>query len=246
VHSVGAAYLAVNLAREIHGGDVVFTGVSSSFPAAACLLAKRAYPFSFTYINVAGGVDPELDRLPRSSGDPALLHGTAAIFGNEDFYDLTLRGGMDVVFLGAAQIDAQGRTNVSAIGAWHDPKVRLPGGGGAATMMPTARRTVVWQTAHSTRGLVEKLDFVTAAGAAVLITPLAVFRKMGGRFALESHRADYSIDELRDRTGFTFDVSTTRPTAPGTEAELAALAVLDPDRLLDLELGQPPRAGSSA
>src|SRR5437867_324930 len=73
-----AAYLVVNLAREIEPGTIVFTGVNSTVPVAACLLAKRTLPLPFTWINVAGGVDPQLDRLPASSGDPALLTGTAA------------------------------------------------------------------------------------------------------------------------------------------------------------------------
>ena len=36
---------------------------------------------------------------------------------NEDFHDLCARGGMDLAYLGCAQIDGEGRTNVSAIGS---------------------------------------------------------------------------------------------------------------------------------
>ena len=186
-----ARYVVVNLARQIQPGDVVFTGVNSAVPTAACLLAKRAYPFGFTHLNVAGGVDARPLALPASSGDPALLTGTAAIFNNEDFYDLCARGGIDIAFLGAAQIDGAGRANVSAIGSWQSPQVRLPGGGGAAVMMPTARRAVVWQTSHAPRGLVERVDFATSAGASTLVTPLAVFaRPADGGFALVSYRPD--------------------------------------------------------
>ena len=176
-----ARYVVVNLARQIQPGDVVFTGVNSAVPTAACLLAKRAYPFGFTHLNVAGGVDARPPALPASSGDPALLTGTAAIFNNEDFYDLCARGGIDIAFLGAAQIDGAGRANVSAIGSWQSPQVRLPGGGGAAVMMPTARRAVVWQTSHSPRGLVERVDFATSAGASTLVTPLRGLRPARGR-----------------------------------------------------------------
>ena len=174
-----ARYVVVNLARQIQPGDVVFTGVNSAVPIAACLLAKRAYPFGFTHLNVAGGVDARPRALPASSGDPALLTGTAAIFNNEDFYDLCARGGIDIAFLGAAQIDGAGRANVSAIGSWQAPRVRLPGGGGAAATTPTARRAVVWQTSHSPRGLVERVDFATSAGMSTLVTPLAVFARPG-------------------------------------------------------------------
>ena len=233
-----AVHVVVNLARQIGPGDVVFTGVNSAAAVAACLLAKHCAGFGFTHLNVAGGVDAAVDVLPASSGDPALLAGTASIFANEDFYDLCLRGGVDVVFLGAAQVDAHGRTNVSAIGDWHSPRVRLPGGGGAATMMPTARRTVVWQTVHSATRLVENVDFATAAGATSLVTPLAVFtRRRDGRFALASHRADCTLEELRSRTGFAFSAADAELTAEPAAHELAALERLDRDGILDRVFG---------
>ncbi len=233
-----ARYVVVNLARQIQPGDVVFTGVNSAVPTAACLLAKRAYPFGFTHLNVAGGVDARPLALPASSGDPALLTGTAAIFNNEDFYDLCARGGIDIAFLGAAQIDGAGRANVSAIGSWQSPQVRLPGGGGAAVMMPTARRAVVWQTSHSPRGLVERVDFATSAGASTLVTPLAVFARPGdGGFALVSYRPDQTVADIRERTGFGFDAAPAVPTEAPTPDEERELERLDPDRVLDRSFG---------
>jgi glutaconate CoA-transferase, subunit B len=233
-----ASYVVANLARQIAPGDVVFTGVNSTVATAACLLAKRCYPFSFTHVNVAGGVDARPPALPRSSGDPALLTGTAAIFNNEDFYDLCLRGGVDIAFLGAAQMDASGHANVSAIGDWHAPKVRLPGGGGAATMMPTARRAVVWMTKHDARGLVEQVDFATASGATTLVTPSAVFRRpRDGRFALESYRGDLALDDVRASTGFTPAASHPEPTPDLTAEERRALQEIDPAGLVDTIFG---------
>jgi glutaconate CoA-transferase subunit B len=229
-----AAYVVVNLARRIRPGDVVFTGVNSAVPTAACLFAKRSYSYSFTHLNVAGGVNARPRVLPASSGDPTLLDGTGAIFNNEDFYDLCLRGGVDIAFLGAAQIDATGHVNVSVIGDWRSPKVRLPGGGGAATMMPTARRSVVWLTTHTARGLVETVDFATAHGATTLITPLAVFeRERDARFGLVSHRSDLDPNEIRAATGFSFDSSNAVQTPEVTPDELRALETLDENGVLD-------------
>jgi glutaconate CoA-transferase subunit B len=130
----------------------------------ACLLAKQAYDWDFVYINVAGGVDPRPSHVPLSSSDPVLAEHSASIFANEDFYDLCTRGRMDLTFLGAAQIDGSGCANNSSIGDWHRPKVRLPGGGGGAVMLPTARRACTWRTEHSTRTFVKKLDFRTSWG----------------------------------------------------------------------------------
>jgi glutaconate CoA-transferase subunit B len=223
------SYIVVNLARQIRPGEVTFSGVNSTLPMLACLLAKRAYDFHFTYINVAGGVEPVPRNIPHSSSDPAIVAGSPAIFANEDFYDLCARGGIDLVFLGCAQIDAEGRTNVSVIGSWHSPKVRLPGGGGAAVMMPTAKRVATWRTEHSPRTLVEKLDFVTAGGnLAALVTPLAVFQRRNGRLALESWNPAVTPAEVAKRTGFKFDAGNAAATRRITDSERAALASLDP------------------
>ena len=224
------SYLVTNLARFIRPHEVTFSGVNSSLPMLACLLAKRAYDFEFTYINVAGGVDPEPPTAPISSSDPILTTGTASIFDNEDFYDLCCRGGMDLCFLGAAQIDGVGRTNVSTIGPWHSPKVRLPGGGGGAVMLPTARRACTWRTEHSPRTLVDQLDFVTAAGGMHgLVTPIAVFTlSPEHRLMLSSHHPDVTADEVAERTGFAVETDGVGPTSPPTEQELRALRALDP------------------
>ena len=135
----GFSYIVTNLARFIRPDEITFSGVNSTMPMLACLLAKRAYDWDYVYINVAGGVDPRPSHVPLSSSDPVLAEHTASIFANEDFYDLCTRGRMDLTFLGAAQIDGEGCANNSCIGDWHAPKVRLPGGGGGAVMLPTAR-----------------------------------------------------------------------------------------------------------
>ena len=140
-----AQQIAVWPARLIRDGEVVFQGVSSPLPMVAIALARALHAPHAVYLSVAGGVDGQPPRLPRSSADPALAAGAAAVFATEDFYDLSARGRVDLAFLGAVQVDARGRTNVSAIGAYERPKVRLPGGGGAAMILPTARRVVLWR-----------------------------------------------------------------------------------------------------
>jgi glutaconate CoA-transferase subunit B len=223
------SYIVTNLARFIRPAEITFSGVNSTLPMLACLMAKRAYAFDFVYINVAGGVDPEPSSIPISSSDPVLAEGSASIFANEDFYDLCTRGKMDLCFLGAAQVDGLGQTNVSSIGDWHAPKVRLPGGGGGAVMLPTARRAVTWRTEHSRRTMVEKLDFLTAAGGMHgVVTPIAVFIKRDGRLALQSWHPEVTLEEVVARTGFAFDATDATETAPPTPREASALAALDP------------------
>lgn len=227
------SWMVIQLARCIREGEIAFSGVNSSLAMLACLLAQRAFPFRYTYLNVAGGVDPHPAQAPVSSSDPALFEGSPAIFANADFYDLCLRGGLDLCFLGCAQVDATGRTNVSLIGSPEAPRVRLPGGGGAVVMLPTARRVVTWRVEHSARALVERLDFVTAAGRmATLVTPLAVFQRdpddPASRFALAHPRPGVTLETLRERTGFAFAADAARAAPAPSEAERETLAALDP------------------
>jgi glutaconate CoA-transferase subunit B len=225
----GFSFVVTNLARFIRKDEITFSGVNSTLPMLACLMAKRAYDFDFIYINVAGGVDPTPSHVPISSSDPVLAEHSASIFANEDFYDLCTRGRMDLTFLGAAQIDGEGCANNSAIGDWHKPKVRLPGGGGGAVMLPTAKRACTWRTEHSRRTLVEKLDFRTSwGGFHGVVTPIAVFIKRDGRLALQSWHPESNLDEVRERTAFTFDAAGAAPAAFPTAREREALATLDP------------------
>jgi glutaconate CoA-transferase subunit B len=232
-----ADLMAVAMARLLRNGEVVFQGVNSVLPLVAISLARRLQAPNLVYLNIAGGYDPTPRRLTESSTDPELAHGSAALISNEDFYDLCARGGIDTVFLGAVQIDAQGRTNVSVIGPHDRPKVRLPGGGGAAVIMPTAGRVIVWRSAHSRRVFVERLDFVTAAGNVDrVVSPLCVFQRRAGRLQVEALMPDVSAAQVVAQTGFALGEPASWPTLPTpTEAELAALAEVDPGRLRQAE-----------
>jgi glutaconate CoA-transferase subunit B len=229
--------MAVAMARLLRAGEVVFQGVNSPLPMVGIALARRLHAPGLVYLNISGGIDPAPRYLPLSTTDPELAHGTASLFNNEDFYDLCARGGVDTAFLGAVQIDAAGRTNVSVIGPHARPKVRLPGGGGAAMILPTARRVILWRTQHTPRVFVERLDFVTAAGNVDrVVTPLGVLQRREGRLVAEALYPGVSAAEIAAQTGFALDIA---PDAadypPPAPAELAALDAVDPERVRDLE-----------
>ena len=229
--------IVVSMARLLRDGEVVFHGVNSILPMVAVALARRLHAPRLQALNIAGGVNPSPRFLPRSTTDPELAHGSAALLSNEDFYDLCMRGGVDTIFLGAVQVDGAGRTNLSRIGDRDPPKVRLPGGGGAPVLMPTAGRVIVSRTEHSRRSFVAKLDFVTAAGNVDrVVTPLCVFRRVDGRLWVESVHATSSPEEVVERTGFELAILGGCPvTPPPTADELCVLAEIDPDNVRRLE-----------
>jgi glutaconate CoA-transferase subunit B len=199
----------------------------------ATLLAKRLQAPGLVYLSIAGGVDAAPSRLPASTVDPVLLEGARATVTLADLFDLSARGRLDVAFLSGVQIDGQGRVNMSAIGPFARPKVRLPGGAGSALLMPTAKRVLLWRARHDPRVFVDTLDFVTAAGNVErVVTPLCVFRRVGELLAVETVHPGVSPDEIRSQTGFPVEVDARTPTTPPpTTEELAALAEIDPERV---------------
>jgi glutaconate CoA-transferase subunit B len=156
-----------------------------------------------------------------------------------DLFDLSARGRLDVAFLSGVQIDAEGRINLSAIGSYDKPVVRLPGGAGSAMLMPTARRVILWRTRHDQRTFVERLDFVTAAGNVDrVVTPLGVFVRRDGRLEVESLHPGVTPEAFREATGFAVDAgSWTATTAPPSAEELAALRAIDPEGVGRSEFG---------
>lgn len=231
-----AEQMAIAMARLLREGERVFHGVASPLPMVAILLAKRLQAPNLVYLNITGSVDPHPVRLPRSTADPALLAGSAALLTLAELFDLSARGGLDTAFLGGVQIDGQGRINMSVIGDFQRPKVKLPGGAGSALVLPTARRTILWRTQHTPRSLVARCDFVTATGNVDrLVTPLCVFRMEAAGFALETLFAGVGLEDVRAATGFRYRVADDLATLAPTEAERMALAAVDPGRVREIE-----------
>lgn len=232
-HRQAADIMTAVIARRVGDGEVVFVGNTSPLPLAAVYLAKRLHAPNVTLVNVSGSVDPRPRELPVSTTSFAdLSEGSASVFSSLDFYDLFARGGVDLTFLSASQIDARGRLNNSLLGDPGQPKVKFPGGGGAGFIMPLARRVIVWRTRHDRRAFVERCDFVTATGnLSLIVTPLCVFRPgADGELEVESVHPFTTLDEVRAQTGFALriPVGGVVTTTPPTTAEREALDDLDP------------------
>jgi glutaconate CoA-transferase subunit B len=155
--------MIVNASRLLRDGDVVFVGVGQ--PNLACNLAKRTHAPRLVMIYEAGVIGAEPSRLPLSIGDPTLVSGALSVVGMYDiFANYLQRGNVDVGFLGGAQIDRYGNINATVIGDdYTQPRVRLPGSGGAQEIAAWANRCYV-MTPHQKRRFPEKCDFRTSAG----------------------------------------------------------------------------------
>src|SRR5437773_4656650 len=122
--------MAAVAARELADGEVVFVGIG--LPNLARNLARRTHAPHLVLVYESGAVGAVPERLPVSIGDPALVTGALMVCGMADtFQGLLQNGRIEVGFLGAAQIDRWGNVNTTVIGDYSQPKVRLPGSGGA-------------------------------------------------------------------------------------------------------------------
>ena len=222
--------MAVEMARILASSRNAFHGLASPLPAVAIALARSVHNPQLEYLNIAGGVNIAPGSLTVSTCSPAFLAGSESFFSLTDIFDLCARGELDTAFLGGVQVDRRGHINNSVIGPFATPKVKLPGGAGSAAIVPMARHTIVWRTRHDARSIVERCDFVTAAGSVrEVVTPLGVLRMEEGELRVAGWFAHASLEEIREHTGFPIRTcDDAGPIAPPGEGELAALDAVDP------------------
>ncbi len=236
-----AQLMAIALSRELRNGDVVITGTNAVIPTAAYRIAQRTHAPRLVAINGAlGTVDPRASVVPYSCADAVMLTGRFRI-GLPDIVRAQARGIIDVIFLGALQIDRCGRCNLALIGDPRHPALRGPGTLGLSHMA-TVPRSIMYLSRHDARTFVESVDFVSAeglrsdgGGLQLIVTPLAVLGPDASRERIELVHVmpGSTVDEVRDRTGFELKVRDGAGELPEpTEAEAVALLEADADGLL--------------
>jgi glutaconate CoA-transferase subunit B len=231
------------MATQIENFDTVLHGVSSPLPVLAMGVARKTHAPDMAYISGAEGVDPELNRIYPSSFDVRLNRNAVAYFGLHEAFDLAQRGELNVMFLGAAQVDRRGNTNLSVIGDVERPKVQLPGGAASAFLMPITPKVVIWVTRQSNRVFVEAVDFVTGQGynhrseeyqknEIVVVSNLGImnFKNPDRVMQIQHYHPGHSVDEIKENAGFDIlvapDVSETP--LPGPEI-IELINQIDPD-----------------
>ena len=229
--------MVVFSARQIRNGDTVVTGLASAMPMLAIELARRTHAPDLRYINCVGAVNPRIDRALPTSVDPSLLQACESTMSLPEIFDLAAIDGVDVMFFGAAQIDAGARVNLTRIGPQENPRVKLPGPAGSPSMRAAARRVVITVPRQSTRNLVAAVDVATSVPSpanteTTLITDLAVWQLHGdhGLEPVSVHR-NVSATVLRESTGFSYRDTSPPTTAEPTAEELGVLRTLDPNGL---------------
>jgi glutaconate CoA-transferase, subunit B len=232
--------MTIAAAREVRDRQVLLVGVGP--PNAAANLARRLHAPDAVLVYESGAIEAKPVRLPLSIGDDDLAETAAELVSVPEMFNYWVGAGrIDVGFLGAAQIDRFCNINTTVIGAYEDPKVRLPGAGGAPEIAAASREVIVI-VRQSKRSFVEKLDFVTSighgdgggtrerlnfsgAGPTVVITDLGVLRPgEDGELELVAIHPGVEVEQVRDATGWPLRVrDDLRATDPPSERELGTL-----------------------
>ena len=155
--------MTVSAARALRDGMTCFVGIG--LPSSAANLARATHAPSLVLIYESGTIGAKPAQLPLSIGDGMLAETADAVVSVPEIFNYWLQPGrIDVGFLGAAQIDKFGNINTTAIGGdYRNPKVRLPGAGGAPEIAASCREVIV-VVRQSHRSFVERVDFVTSVG----------------------------------------------------------------------------------
>ena len=207
-------FLACVLARMIEGLRNVAVGTASPVAATAALTVQ-AESEGRTRASILGS------RRYNPFND-----------GGSEIHDRAAQGRIDAFFLGGGQIDGRGNINLVGTGSYPNVNVRFPGSYGSAFLYFLIPRVILFREEHSRRVLVPQVDFVSAPGTTpssvhrtggphALVTRLCVmaFDRDAGGFRLQSLHPGVELEEVRDATGFDFeipaDVSRTPLPEPG-------------------------------
>ncbi len=155
--------MTVAAARALRDGAVCFVGIG--LPSTAANLARRTHAPGLVLIYESGTLGAKPGALPLSIGDGILAETADSVISVPEVFNYWLQPGrVDVGFLGAAQIDRYANINTTMIGGdYANPRVRLPGAGGAPEIAASCREVIVI-TRQSTRSFVERVDVVTSLG----------------------------------------------------------------------------------
>jgi glutaconate CoA-transferase subunit B len=154
--------MTVTAARSLRDGMSCFVGIG--LPSTAANVARRTHAPGLWMVYESGTLGAVPDHLPLSIGDGVLADTADTVVSVPEVFNYWLQAGrIDVGFLGAAQIDRYANINTTVIGDYADPKVRLPGAGGAPEIAASCREVIVIMR-HSRRALVDRVDFVTSVG----------------------------------------------------------------------------------
>jgi len=181
-------------------------------------------------------------------GDLPNLYQAGWLADTGDAMAIFQQGGVDVSFIGGAQIDQYGNLNTTNIRSPDKGRIRMPGSGGACDLACLAQRHMIIM-AHERRRFVPRVDYITSpgfgdgpgwrqqnglprGGPAGVITTLGCFsfNPKTCEMVLDSVHPATDLETIQAQTGWPVAVRDPLRTTPApTRDELAILRCFDPD-----------------
>jgi glutaconate CoA-transferase subunit B len=243
-----AQLMVTAAAREIADGEVVFVGMR--LPLLGFLLAKSTHAPGAVGVYELGIVRDTASQEPlMTMGDLPNLCRAQWLADTADAMGLLQQGGVDLSFIGGAQVDRFGNLNTSYIGGIEKVKTRLPGSGGACDLACLAKRHIIVMS-HEKRRFVPRVDYITSpgygeggtwrqevglprGGPSAVITTLGLLRFAADtkEMVLTSVHPGVSVETVLKNTGWPLKIAQDIMSTPApTDTELAILARFDPQR----------------
>lgn len=233
--------MTIAAARCLTDGAVCFVGIG--LPSTAANLARRTHAPNLVLVYESGTLGSKPQRLPLSIGDGELADTADSVITVPEVFNYWLQPGrIDVGFLSGAQIDRFANINSTVIGEYANPKVRLPGAGGAPEIAASCREVMV-MLRQAPRTFVERVDFVSSmgfgrgpgdrermglrgAGPRTVVTDIGILRPDPDtcELTLAALQPGATVEEAREATGWDLAVADKlEELAPPTADELTAL-----------------------
>ena len=214
--------LIAAIAGLLEGCGHIAVGVSSPIPGSAALLRRHRdrQAGKRTRVSIIGTT------IPAYRTD-----------GGVDLFDSAGQGRVDAFFLSGGQIDGRANINLVGVGDGYPRQtVRWSGSFGSAYLYFMVPKVILFRLEHSRRTMVEAVDFISAPGVSppnvhrpggpfALATDLCLFRfdRQRAQFRLASVHPGRTVEEVRDHTGFDFDIPETVPETALPDAETLAV-----------------------
>ncbi|MDA0179664.1 CoA-transferase subunit beta [Solirubrobacter phytolaccae] len=154
--------MTVEAARRLRDTTACFVGIG--LPSTGANLARRTHNPDLVLVYEAGAIGAKPPSLPLSIGDGMLGETADTIASVPEIFNYWVQPGrIEIGFLGAAQLDRYANINTTVVGDYANPKVRLPGAGGAPEIAASCGEVVII-VRQSPRAFVEQVDFITSVG----------------------------------------------------------------------------------
>jgi glutaconate CoA-transferase subunit B len=258
----GNELLTCVIARMIEDDDLIFVGVGTNgraftlavgIPLAAVRLAQMNQAPNAT-VYWGNLLDPDLSRVPRNIRQDTFTRWPAAACPSDTGFkcDMLARRAFDVSFSSGAQVDRHGNLNITAIGDYRRPKVRLVGSLAQPEHLAFVRRPIIVMDLDK-RSFVDSVDFITsvghyqggssrtdlgldAGGPVLVVTDKALFDfdPLTKEMRLASLHPGAQLDDVLARMSFRPKIDGDIPPTPAPTAdELRGIReVIDPERIL--------------